>query len=78
MAVTPLGALAEQVALPASDAKPISPEALTYLATLSAGRFPRDRDAETLREARDLVLDIYRTTVDNEPRSLAMLKSVWI
>jgi DNA repair protein RecO (recombination protein O) len=72
------GLLAPDAVRPEDRAWRVELAALELLAEVVDGRFPENRDIEDLRLARRLVLRIMSAVLDKEPRSLTMLKTVWL
>ena len=63
---------------PQDYATPVHKKTALFLESLAQSRFPEHREPEILREAREIVLQLYRSLVDHTPRSLELLRSVWI
>ncbi len=63
---------------PDDHAVPISKPCVDFLTEIAQGTFPVDRDFEVLREGRSIVLGVLRSILDKDPKSLALLRTVWL
>jgi DNA repair protein RecO (recombination protein O) len=72
------GLLDAGAARPEDLARPVTAEAVAFLLAIARGRFPQERELDVLREARGLLVRGFAALTDSEPKSLEMLRSVWL
>ena len=72
------GLISADAIRPEDDAQPISEETLHFLDQLGEGRFPENRDLDTLRAGRQIVLQMFRAAAEREPHALQVLHTLWL
>jgi DNA repair protein RecO (recombination protein O) len=72
------GLLDAGAARPEDLARPVSAEAVDFLLAIARGKFPPACDNELLRQARSLLVRGLAALTESEPKSLEMLRSVWL
>lgn len=72
------GLISSEAIRPEDDAQPISERTLGFLDQLGEGRFPEDRDLDTLRAGRQIVLQMFRAAAEREPHALPLLRTLWL
>ena len=72
------GLLAAEEVRADEQAIPIDKATVEFLTEVAQGTFPTNRDLDVLREARTVVLGLFHTTLEREPKSLPLVRSVWL
>jgi hypothetical protein len=45
---------------------------------IAQGRFPKTREVKVLRDAREIVCGLVRVHLDGEPRTMSLVRTVWL
>jgi DNA repair protein RecO (recombination protein O) len=72
------GLLSPDALRPEDRARPVSSETIELLRVIAQGRFPKTREVKVLRDAREIVCGLVRVHLDGEPRTMSLVRTVWL
>lgn len=72
------GLICDEEVRPEDHAVLVSRDVLQFMTAIAKGQFPGDHQVEVLREARGIVIGLIRTTTEKEPKSLPLVRSLWL
>jgi DNA repair protein RecO (recombination protein O) len=72
------GLLDAEAVRPEDLARPVEVDAVRYLIAVAQGRFPSEADITALRGGREIVLSLFRSMLERQPKALELLRTVWL